>query len=115
MAAARPNLVKFRGKCGRRIQPLVRRPASYFPIEGEKTMSDRKHKGIVGAQRMNENEILVEYSDDSSAVYSAFQLSSLVPIELMTESEIEEEDDEPHIKNVLQFPPEMSGTEPTAS
>jgi hypothetical protein len=63
-------------------------------------MSDGKHKHIVGAQRMNESAILVEYSDNSSAIYSALQLSGLVPLELIAENETEED----YPKNVVPFP-----------
>ena len=67
-------------------------------------MSDTKHKIIVGVQRMNETAVLVEYSDNSSAIYSASQLSGLVPIELKTEDEIEKEDSQKYGRKLLQFP-----------
>jgi hypothetical protein len=66
-------------------------------------MSDRKHKSIVGVQRMNETAVLVEYSDSSSAIYSASQLCSLVPIELKTSNDIEKED-EKYERKILRFP-----------
>jgi hypothetical protein len=65
-------------------------------------MSEGKNKRIVGAQRMNESAILVEYSDNSSAIYTAAQLSGLIPIEFQAGNEIEEDEDYP--KNVVRFP-----------
>jgi hypothetical protein len=49
------------------------------------------NKKIVGVGRMEQDRVVVEFSDNSSAVYTAEQLASLRPIE--TETEEDEEDD----------------------
>jgi hypothetical protein len=48
-------------------------------------------KKIIGVGRMDQDRVVVEFSDNSSAVYTAEQLASLRPIE--TETEEDEEDD----------------------
>ena len=66
-------------------------------------MSDSKHKSIVGAARLNETAVLVEYSDKSSAIYTAAQLATLTPIELVTEDETEGNDDAHRRGNVVEI------------
>jgi uncharacterized protein YukJ len=87
-----------------KVQPAAVGVHQIFPNEGERTMSDKKHKSIVGVHRMNETAVLVEYSDNSSAIYTASQLSGLVPIELTPGNEIDRESVEKYERNVLQFP-----------
>lgn len=53
-------------------------------------MSDHTKK-IIGVGRMDQDRVVVEFSDNSSAVYTADQLASLRPIEIETEED--EEDD----------------------
>lgn len=65
-------------------------------------MSDGELKKIIGVGRMNEHAVLVEYSDNTSAIYTADQLATLVPIELGIEAEEGAADG--HGENVLQFP-----------
>lgn len=48
-------------------------------------------KKIVGVGRMDQDCVVVEFSNNSSAVYTADQLASLRPIEIETEED--EEDD----------------------
>lgn len=67
-------------------------------------MPDREPKIIIGVGRMNEHAVLVEYSDNTSVIYTADQLANLAPIESISEDEIEEEDAERDERNVMQFP-----------
>ena len=53
-------------------------------------MSERELK-IVGVGRMNEHAVMVEYSDNTTAIYSVEQLASLVPIEIVTGEKVEED------------------------
>ena len=40
-------------------------------------MSDGERRKIVGVGRMNEHAVMVEYSDNTSAIYTADQLATL--------------------------------------
>ncbi len=42
-------------------------------------MSDEKPTKIVGVDRMDENAVLVEYSDNTTAVYTKDQLAAIKP------------------------------------
>lgn len=57
-------------------------------------MSKEESKLIVGVARIDEHAVLVEYSNNSSATYTAAQLATLVPTEIATEDETEQKDDQ---------------------
>ena len=73
-----------------RIQPAG---SKAHPISNLRTepMSDREQKRIVGVGRMNEHAVMVEYSDDTSAIYTVDQLAALTPIEIAIGEEVKED------------------------
>ncbi len=76
-------------------------------------MSASNHKSIVGAARLNETAVVVEYSNNTSAIYTAAQLATLDPLELATEEENGEKDGDYSKGKVVQFPQVMSDSRQT--
>ena len=72
-------------------------------------MSAEKHKKIVGVGQLDQDHVLVEYSNNSSAVYSAGQLESLTPVQVEGEEDDEDDVADQYEKNVLQFPQQNVG------
>ena len=66
-----------------------RHAASNFKLKEEKSVRPHQEDHQIG--RMDQDRVVVEFSDNSSAVYTADQLASLRPIEIETEED--EEDD----------------------
>jgi hypothetical protein len=67
-------------------------------------MSPREHKQIIGVLRLDHDRVVVEYSNNSSAVYTVDQLQSLTPVQVGTEEDDEDDVADEYEKNVLQFP-----------
>jgi hypothetical protein len=68
-------------------------------------MFDRQHKRIIGVARVDQNAVLVEYSNNTSAIYTVEQLAGIPPKELAVGEEIEEDDPERDNKiKIVQFP-----------
>jgi hypothetical protein len=54
-------------------------------------MQDPKLK-IVGVERQKEDAVLVEYSNNSTAIYTQDQLATIKPKQVMTDEEVEDEE-----------------------
>ncbi|HEX3893670.1 MAG TPA: hypothetical protein VHW46_13925 [Terracidiphilus sp.] len=56
-------------------------------------MSDQEPEKIVGVARIDNDAVIVEYSNNTSAIYTVDQLLALKPKELITESSLEEDEE----------------------
>jgi len=54
-------------------------------------MLGEEPKKIVGVGRMNEHAVMVEYSDNTSAIYTVDQLAALTPKEIAIGEEAKED------------------------
>jgi hypothetical protein len=67
-------------------------PASNPDIEG--TMSENEPKRIVGVGRLGKDALVVEYSNNLTALYTLDQLTAIEPREVLVDEDVEE-DEEP--------------------
>jgi hypothetical protein len=61
-------------------------------------------KKIVGVGLLDQDHVLVEFSNNVSAVYTKHQLETLIPVEVGTEDEDEDDVADLYDRNILQFP-----------